>query len=144
MSGIPKLALKEGREKPVLNRHPWVFSGAVLDQQGDPEPGATVEIQDCRGEFLAWASYSPTSQIRARIWSWDPEQRIDQEFFHTQLERSIAFRAEIGYDHPARRLVHAESDGLPGLIVDQYGDILVVQLLSAGAEYWKKEITKAY
>ena len=140
MSRIPRLVLKEGREKPVLHRHPWIFSGAILNQEGDPEPGAIVEITDSQGGFLAWGAFSPTSQIRTRIWSWDPGQIIDAEFFRNRLERSIAYRNKIGYDHEMRRLVHAESDGIPGLIVDQYGSYLVVQILSAGVEYWREVI----
>lgn len=140
MSRTARLVLKKDRERPVLHHHPWLFSGAIMDQDGDPEPGATVEITNSRGEFLAWGAYSPTSQIRARIWSWNPNQRINSDFFQDRLERSISFRNQIGYDHSMRRLVHAESDGLPGLIVDQYGEVLVIQVLSAGIEFWKDEI----
>jgi 23S rRNA (cytosine1962-C5)-methyltransferase len=135
-----KLVIKEGREKPILRRHPWVFSGAVQSLEGNPEPGATVELVNVKGEFLAWGAFSPTSQIRTRIWSWKPEERVDGRFIHRRLKASIAYRDQIGYQHPLRRLVHAESDGIPGLIVDQYEDDLVVQLLSAGTEYWKEEI----
>jgi len=142
LSRIPKLVLKEGREKPVLRRHPWIFSGAILSLEGDPESGATVEITDSQGGFLAWGAFSPASQIRARIWSWDSDQRINTEFFRNRLEKAIAYRNQIGYDHQMRRLVHAESDGIPGLIVDQYGSYLVVQLLSAGVERWREEIVR--
>ncbi len=142
MSRTARLILKVDREKPVLQRHPWIFSGAIGDLEGDPEPGSTVEITNYQGEFLAWGAYSPTSQIRARIWSWDQDRIIDKEFFHNRLERSISYRDKIGYAHPMRRLVHAESDGIPGLIVDQYGDVLVVQVLSAGIEFWKEEIIR--
>ncbi len=140
MSKIPRLILKKDRETPVLRRHPWIFSGAILKEDGDLVPGNSVEICDSQGEFLAWGAYSPTSQIRARIWSWNPEERIDKEFFRNRLERSISYRVRIGYDFPMRRLVHGESDGIPGFIVDQYGDYLVIQILSAGIEFWKKEI----
>ena len=109
-------------------------------QDGDPGPGETVEIRDKQGEFLAWGAYSPVSQIRARIWSWDPEQKIDRAFLRSRLERAIAYRDLIGFNYPMRRLVHGESDGIPGLIVDQYGNYLIIQVLSAGAEYWKEEI----
>lgn len=142
MSKIPRLVLKEGREKPVLHHHPWIFSGAILSQEGDPGSGSTVEVTDSQGGFLGWGAYSPASQIRARIWSWDAGQRINTEFFRHRLERSIAYRDRIGYDHQMRRLVHAESDGIPGLVVDQYGSYLAVQLLSAGVEYWREEIVK--
>ncbi len=137
MSGIGKLFLKKGREKPVLRLHPWIFSGAVADIQGKLAAGATVEVRDYRGDFLAYAAYSPDSQIRARIWSWDSGQEINADFFQDRLEQSVEFRRRLGLNPRAIRWVHAESDRLPGLIADQYGDVLVLQLLSAGAEYWR-------
>ena len=140
MNTSARLVLKEGRERPILRRHPWIFSGAILKEEGNPASGESVEISDKQGEFLAWGAYSPTSQIRARIWSWDREQKIDKAFLASRLKSSIAYRDLIGFDYPLRRLVHAESDGIPGLIVDQYGDYLIIQLLSAGAEYWKEDI----
>ncbi len=135
-----RLILRSGREKPVLKRHPWIFSGAVRDVEGDPGPGDTVLIVDQRGDFLAWGAYSPASQIRARIWSWEEDQEINVDFLRTRIQRSLAYRNQIGWRYPLRRLVHAESDGIPGLIADQYGDYLVLQLLSAGAEAWKGDI----
>ena len=140
MKRTARIILKKDREKPVLRRHPWIFSGAVQDLEGDPGPGSTIEVADSQGVFLAWGAFSPTSQIRARIWSWDPDQEINKAFFRQRLENAIFYRNRIGYDYPMRRLVHAESDGIPGLIVDQYGSYLVVQLLSTGVEYWKEEI----
>ena len=143
MSNHPQLILKEGREFPLLRRHPWVFSGAISALEGDPEPGETVRIRDNSGDFLGWGAFSPTSQIRARIWSWDPDQGIDRNFFRSRLKHAIAYRDQIGYHFPMRRLVHAESDGIPGLVVDQYGKALTIQVLSAGVEYWKEDIIKA-
>jgi 23S rRNA (cytosine1962-C5)-methyltransferase len=140
LSKTPTLFLKKDRESPVLRRHPWIFSGAISKEEGDPVSGGLVEIVDKRGNFLAWGAYSPESQIKARIWSWDQEEKIDEEFFRNRLQRSISYRDRIGYDFPLRRLVHGESDGIPGLIVDQYGDYLVIQVLSAGIEYWREEI----
>jgi 23S rRNA (cytosine1962-C5)-methyltransferase len=134
--------VKEGREKPIKRLHPWVFSGAVLHLEGDPEPGSTVKVVNPSGEFLAWGAISPNSQIRVRLWSWEPDQKIGAPFFKHRIKRAIEYRDQIGYHHRTRRLVHAESDGIPGLIVDQYGDYLVVQLLSAGTEYWKDDIVK--
>ena len=140
MGEIARLFLKKGRETPVLRRHPWIFSGAVSKEEGDPVPGGIVEILDNEGDFLAWGAYSPTSQIRARIWSWDPEEKVDLGFLRNRLARSISYRDRIGYEYPMRRLVHGESDGIPGLIVDQYEEHLVIQILSAGIEYWREEI----
>ena len=132
----PRLVLKPGREKSLRHRHPWIFSGAVERVEGDPGEGATVSIVARDGAFLAWAGYCPQSQIRARAWSFDAGETIDEEFLRRRLRASIGRRgAHDGSD--AARLVHAESDGLPGLIVDRYGDTLVVQILSAGAERWR-------
>lgn len=143
MNKEARLILKEGREKPILQRHPWIFSGAVMDLEGDPAPGETILIVDRHGNFLARGAFSPQSQIRVRIWSWDQEEQIGPAFFKSRIQDSIAYREGIGYNFPMRRLIHAESDRFPGLIVDQYGDYLVVQLLSAGVEAWKVEIVQA-
>lgn len=152
MSSI--LRLKPGREKSLLRHHPWIFSGAVSRVEGAPEFGETVQVQDVHGNFLAWAAYSPQSQIRGRVWSWNPDDVIDREFFRQRLAQSILARTmSTSYStlpsspawHPsidtnALRLVHAESDGLPGLILDRYGDTLVMQVLAAGAEAWRETL----
>ncbi|MGA2489494.1 MAG: class I SAM-dependent methyltransferase [Anaerolineales bacterium] len=132
------LILKPGREKSLLRRHPWIFSGAVARLEGDPASGATVDLLAANGQFLARAAYSPCSQIRARVWTFDPIERVDIDFFRRRLQRAIHSRADIKSVHTdACRLVYAESDGLPGLIVDRYADVLVLQSLMAGSEYWK-------
>lgn len=141
MSNGTKLILKAGREKSVNQRHPWIFSGAVERVEGAPEIGATVQVVSSKGEVLAVAAYSPHSKIQARIWSFDPFEKINPYFFHQRLMNAIDRR--IGYANSetnAVRLVHAESDGLPGLIVDRYADWLVVQFLSAGVEYWRESL----
>ncbi len=138
----PRLILKEGREQSLLRRHPWIFSGAVQRLIGAPRMGETVEVYSAEGEFLAQAAYSPVSQIRARVWSFDT-QPVDAEFLRRRLERALEQRSALGLlQHPAVRLVYAESDGLPGLIVDRYGEVLVVQFLSAGAEFWRETLIK--
>ena len=124
----PQIILKPGREKSLRRRHPWVFSGAVVEVRGDPRPGATVEIIAASGEFLAQAAYSPESQIRARVWSWERDETIDSEFFQRRLQRAIESRRGIEASSNAYRLVHAESDGLPGMVIDKYGDVIVMQL----------------
>jgi 23S rRNA (cytosine1962-C5)-methyltransferase len=139
----PVLILKPGREKSLLRRHPWVFSGAVERVEGEAAPGATVDLLSAQGEFLARAAYSPSSQIRARVWTYDSDEPVDAAFFQRRIERAITARQGLcAADDPlpALRLVHAESDGLPGLIVDQYPDSLVVQFLAAGAEVWRETI----
>ena len=137
-----KLILKKGREKAILRHHPWIFSGAIQSVDGQPESGETIAVHDSDGQFLAWAAYSPTSQIRARIWSWDEAQQIDKAFLQNRIQQALLLRKTwVDQSHTsAFRLVHAESDGLPGLIVDRYGDTLIMQILSAGIESWRDEI----
>jgi 23S rRNA (cytosine1962-C5)-methyltransferase len=137
---VNRIVIKKGREKPIQRRHPWIFSGAIKKIDGDPVPGEPVQVLDSEGNFLAWGAYSPKSQIMIRIWSWDQEQIINPDFLSSRIKASLDHRSRIGYDFPMMRLVHAESDGLPGLIVDRYGDTLVYQILSVGIEYWKEEI----
>jgi 23S rRNA (cytosine1962-C5)-methyltransferase len=139
-SDHPVLRLKPGREKSVLRKHPWVFSGAVAEVTGAPENGATVCVVSANDEFLGWAAYSKYSQISARLWSWDESQLVGKEFFRKQLSAAISTRDRLGLinDGNAMRLVHGESDGLPGLVVDRYGEFLVLQSLSSGIEYWKE------
>jgi 23S rRNA (cytosine1962-C5)-methyltransferase len=138
----PILNLKPGREKSLLRRHPWIFSGAVASLQGEPKSGETVRVVDSRSNFLALAAYSPESQIRARVWTWDPEEAIDRAFFQRRLDRAVALRQALLPALPtnALRLVHAESDGIPGLIVDRYNHGLVVQFLSSGVETWRETL----
>jgi 23S rRNA (cytosine1962-C5)-methyltransferase len=135
----PILELKTGRERSLLRRHPWIFSGAVDKVRGAPQIGDTVEVRDSRGTFLAWAAYSPASQIRARVWSFKQSEIPGPELFRTKVEAAVALRRGLTQAgaNDAMRLVHAESDGLPGLIVDRYANTLVVQMLSAGSERWR-------
>jgi 23S rRNA (cytosine1962-C5)-methyltransferase len=136
---IATLTLKTGREKSLLRRHPWVFSGAIARVDGNPASGESVDLVAADGQFLARAAFSPSSQIRARVWSFDPSESVDTDFFRNRIKSAIASR-EAWLDNGetnAVRLIHAESDGLPGLIVDRYADMLVLQSLTAGSEYWK-------
>lgn len=136
---MPSITLHLGREKSLYRRHPWIFSGAVSHMDGNPESGETVDVLDAKGNFLAKAAYSPHSNIRARVWTFEPAEAVDADFLRRRLDTTIRARATIrvALTSDAYRLVHAESDGLPGLIVDRYGDVLVMQILTAGAEYWK-------
>jgi 23S rRNA (cytosine1962-C5)-methyltransferase len=131
------LILKPGRDKSLRHRHPWVFSGAIERVEGTPGLGDTVRVSAHDGAFLAHAAYSPQSQIRARAWSFEASDGIDAAFLERRLAASIARRASLRTGSDAMRLVHGESDGLPGLVVDRYGDVAVAQLLSAGAERWR-------
>jgi len=176
----PAILLKAGREKSLLRRHPWIFSGAVERVDGAPASGDTLPVRSTQGEFLAWAAYNAGSQITARVWSWREEETINAEFFRSRINAALAARDALNLstrhnklttvrpepveghdrspsvglaqastgsarteslllnaDNNSVRLIHAESDGLPGLVVDQYGDVLVIQIGSAGAERWR-------
>ncbi|XAH24497.1 class I SAM-dependent methyltransferase [Xylophilus sp. GW821-FHT01B05] len=135
------LRLREGKERSLLRRHPWIFESAIAKGGGDS--GETVRVESHEGQFLAWAAFSPASRIRARVWSFDEAQRIDAAFLHATLQRAIAARALFDIPSDSLRLVHGESDGLPGLVVDRYGDVLVAQFGSAGVERWKAQIADA-
>jgi 23S rRNA (cytosine1962-C5)-methyltransferase len=133
MTERASIVLRPGRERPVLQRHPWVFSGAIATTHGQPGDGAVVDIYDTGGAWLARGTWSSTSQIRVRIFSWDQHTHIDNALLRQRLERAIAGRsAQYGLDSAVCRLVYAESDGLPGLIVDRYGEYLAIQLLTQG------------
>ena len=136
---VPAIRLKAGREKSVLNRHPWVYSGAIADTEGGPQPGDIIDIRAHAGEWLGRGYYNPQSQIVVRILTWDPSQAIDSDFWRHRLQAALARRRALLQDPTttAFRLVHAESDGLPGLIVDCYGDWLVIQSLTLGIERHK-------
>jgi 23S rRNA (cytosine1962-C5)-methyltransferase len=134
--------LKPDREKSLLRRHPWVFSGAVDRIEGNPGSGDTVDVISSVGLLLGRGAYSPSSQIRVRIWTFDPNETVSPEFFQSRIQRALHLRRSLGLLHPegACRVVHGESDGLPGLIVDRYADYLVCQFLTAGTERWKSDI----
>ena len=140
---MPDLLLKPGREKSLLRHHPWIFSGAVAKQKGAVKPGETVEVISDQGDFLAKAAYNPMSQIVGRVWTWSDAENVNPDLLEKLLRLSIEARKSTCPDIPqegALRLVYAESDRLPGLIVDRYADTLVVQFLSAGAEFWRETI----
>lgn len=132
------IRLREGKDRSLLRRHPWVFQGSI--EKGKADPGETVRVESHEGRFLCWASFSPESQIRVRAWSFDEAERIDAAFFARRIAAALAMRARLPIDSDAVRLVHGEADGLPGLIVDRYGDTLSAQFLTAGTERWKATI----
>jgi len=136
-SSSARLVLQPGRDKSLRHRHPWIFSGAIAREEGNPASGDTVSVVAHDGAFLAWAAYCAESQIRARAWSFEAADTIDEAFLRSKLAASIARRHRLMGEGDAMRLVHGESDGLPGLIADRYGETIVVQLLSAGAERWR-------
>ena len=142
---MARLILKPGKERSLLRRHPWIFAGSVAELDGRARAGDTVEVLNADGRVLARAAWSPESQIRARVWSFDAEASIDHAFFKRKVAEAVARRSA----HPllaglaGLRLIHGESDGLPGVIADRYGDVVVMQLTSAGADKWRAAIVGA-
>lgn len=136
------ITLKSGRDESLKRRHPWLFSGAVRSVDSSVRSGETVDILSSGGDWLASGAYSEHSQIRVRVWSFDHDEDISGDFFRRRLERAVRARDPLLGDGSvtACRLVFGESDGLPGLIVDRYGDFLVCQFLAAGVEYHKNDI----
>jgi len=136
------LLLKKGREKSIVRRHPWIFASAIEEVRGDPEFGSTVEVYSSDGRWVARGAYSPHSNIRARIWTWQEGETVDQAFLERRIHQSLARRDRYRGNTAvcAYREIYAESDGLPGLIVDRYNHIRVIQFLAAGSERWRQTI----
>jgi len=136
------LTLHPGKDKSVLRRHPWLFSGAVARLDGRARPGDTVDVVSHEGRPLARAAWSPASQIRARVWSFDPAETIDHAFFKRRVAAAVGRRSGLPElaGQQGLRLIHAESDGLPGVVADRYGDTVVLQLTTAGADKWRAAI----
>lgn len=142
---IATLRLLDGKERSLFRRHPWIFAGSIARLDGKVRPGDTVTVIDAGGRPLAKAAWSPESKIRARVWSFDPDETIDDAFFKRRVSESFARRARLPslVGQEGLRLIHGESDGLPGVIADRFGSTVVVQLTSAGAEKWRKAIVGA-
>jgi len=143
---MAQLILMPGKERSAMKQcHPWLFAGSVGRLEGRARPGDTVEVLADNLRPLGRAAYSPESQIRARFWTFDPDESVDDAFFKRRVAAAVARREALpelrGQD--GVRLIHAESDGLPGIIADRYGDTVVVQLTSAGADKWRKAIVSA-
>ena len=132
------IKLREGKERSLLRRHPWVFEGSI--GRGKADSGETVRVEASDGRFLAWAAYSPSSMIRLRAWSFDEAEHIDMPFFRRRIDAALAIRRRLPIASDGQRLIHGEADGLPGLIVDRYADTLSAQFLSAGMERWKSTL----
>ncbi len=125
----------------MQRRHPWVFEGSIA--KGKADPGETVRVEATDGRFLAWGAYSPSSSIRVRAWSFDEAERIDTAFLQRRVARAVALRARLAVASTGVRLVHGEADGLPGLIVDRYGDTLCAQFGAAGVDRFKPALADA-
>src|SRR5262245_34455045 len=120
IAAMKVIRLRDGKERSLLRRHPWVFEGSI--DKGGGDSGETVRVQAHDGRFLAWGAFSPRSSIRVRAWSFDEHERIDAAFFERRLAAAIALRQRLPIASDGMRLVHGEADGIPGLIVDRYGD----------------------
>lgn len=140
-----QIILVKGREKSLLRQHPWIFSGAIARVEGSPESGETVDVLDHKGQWLARAAWSPSSQISARVWTFNQQQNIDCDFFINQLRQAETLRQYLQQrdDLDSYRLIAGESDRLPGITIDRFANYLVIQLLSAGAEYQRPQLITA-
>ncbi len=139
----PTLTLRPGRDKSVRRLHPWIFSGGVAAVAGDPRPGDTVRVLSSAGESLGRAAYSPNSQLRARMWTHDPDTQVDADLISRRIVAASSRRAHLDAITDAHRVVFSEADGVPGVIADRYGNTIVVQLGSAGAELWRDPVADA-
>lgn len=135
------LVLHSKRENSLLRRHPWIYSGAVSEVRGNPQPGDTVEVLAANGTWLARASYSPASQIRARVWTFDKDEPVDTAFFAKRIERAMAYRKSLAIKSNSYRLIHGEADGIPGCVIDIYGEYCVCQFLTNGTDHFAREIS---
>ena len=142
---MTQLILQPGKDRSVMQRHPWIFAGAVDRLNGRARPGDTVDVVAANGRPLARAAWSPESKIRARIWSFDPEEIIDDAFFKRRIAAAVERRKVLPElrDQEGLRLIHGESDGLPGIVADRYGDTVVLQLTATGADKWRRAIAGA-
>ena len=141
---MSSVVLKKSADSFIKRKHPWIFSGAIDKVDGNPSNGETVQIFTSNKTLVGVGSFSPASQIRMRVWSFNPEEKIDTDFFKKKVLAASELRNQL-IDHSATntyRIINAESDGLPGLVIDKYSDFLVCQFLSAGAEFNKETIMK--
>ncbi len=143
MSRMSTVTLKPGKDRSLRHRHPWVFSGAIATEPSTVAPGTTVRVVAADGSFLAWGAYSPASQIRVRVWSFDEAERVDADLLAARVRRASDARASLRHRTNATRLVFAESDLLPGVIIDRYDDTAVIELGSAGADHWRDVLADA-
>lgn len=135
------IRLHPGKEKSLLRRHPWIFESAVA--KGGADSGETVRVESAQGNFLAWGAFSPASRIRVRAWSFKESERIDADFLAHRVAAAIQARSRFDWAGNGCRLIQGEADGLPGLVVDRYAEVLVVQFLACGVERFKAALLQA-
>ncbi len=138
---MPKITLIPGKEKRVLSGHPWIFRSDIKHADSEIAPGSVVSVFASNGSFLAKAFYNPASQIALRVMSLQDEF-IDEAFIRKRVSQALAYRRTFADLHSCR-LIFAESDRLPALIVDSFGDVLVLQCLALGMEPFKQMIVSA-
>jgi 23S rRNA (cytosine1962-C5)-methyltransferase len=138
------VSLKSGRDKSVRLGHPWIFSGGIAGLPQGLTPGDIVRVLDAHKEFLAYAYCNPRSQITLRVLERDENVGVDEAWLHGRIAAAIAARrGPGGLAHPSCRLIFSESDLLPGLIADKFGEHVVLQTLTAGMERWKEAAAAA-
>lgn len=135
------VVLVRGKEQRVQDGHPWVFRSDLARVRGDAQDGDVVRVESERGQFLAMAVYNPRSQITLRLVS-RKEEPIDRAFIFQRVNRALAYRKPFA-DLKSCRLLFAESDGLPAVIADAFGDVIVLQVLCLGMEAFKQDIVDA-
>ncbi len=142
---IPIIKLKPGREHSLLRKHPWVFSGAIEQIGGNPSSGDLVQVISTEHQVIGWGSFSPVSQIRVRMWSFDEESMPNEELIYNRINSAISLRKSLPdfKQTNALRLIHAESDLLPGIIADKFDDVVIVHLHTAGSYFFREAIHKA-
>lgn len=137
-----QVILKKDREKSVLNKHPWIFSGAVSRVEGNPENGDVVDVWNSRARFVGRGIYNEKSQIRVRLLTWNPNDPIDEDFWRRRISRAVSGRLVLKQNQTtdSYRVVYSEADGVPGFIADVYGPWLVVQFMSLAVERHRRVI----
>lgn len=137
-----KVILKPGRERSLLRKHPWIFSGAVDSIDGAPGAGEIVQVLTANHQIVGWGAYSPVSQIKVRMWSFEEDIVPNEELIYTRILSAVEMRKSLpdAKQTNALRLVHSESDYLPGIIVDQFGDTVILQLHTTGAYYFRETL----
>jgi len=140
---LNSIILKKSADSFIKRKHPWIFSGALEKVDGNPSKGETVQIFTSEKKLVGLGSFSPSSQIRVRVWTFNPEEKIDEAFFRGKIDQAKSLREKIlnVSTTNAYRIINSESDGLPGLIIDRYGEYIVCQFLSSGVEFFKEVIT---
>lgn len=144
-SKFAQIILRPGREQSLLRKHPWVFSGAIDTVEGNPQTGESVLLRSAKGAVLGWGAYSPASQIRVRMWSFQEDQIPNDEMLHSRIASAVEMRKRLpdARQTDALRLIHSESDQLPGIIADSFGEVVVLHLHTAGAYHWRDVIHSA-